>query len=324
MKIQTLQITFKISDSFGSPLIGRTYQAESLNGYRFGFNKQEKDDEIYGKGNASSATFWEYDTRLGRRWNLDPKPNLSISNYACFGNNPLFLIDINGDKFVNPYKEQLTDKTTKKESAQKNLDEFKGNKNSRAYRKLEKSLRKAENDYNITKDKMEIVDNTLKDLQTYNKDLYDRMDKLEDPFRNEVSIFIYIESKLNTRPYSKMGTPDFDSPRPLAGITEAKAYGESMNQIDSKKGTEEDVIKITSDKGPNSMVITLDRNSDKGLTLSHECGHGYYMAKHMYQYLQWMKANPKNVIAGGHGSGDPSGAAADNEEIIYSKNKNGK
>jgi hypothetical protein len=37
--------------------------------YRYGFNGQEKDDEVCGSGNLNTAEFWEYDTRLGRRWN---------------------------------------------------------------------------------------------------------------------------------------------------------------------------------------------------------------------------------------------------------------
>lgn len=65
--------------------------------YRFGFNGQEKDDEIYGEKNATTAEFWEYDTRLGRRWNLDPKPQILISDYACFGDNPISFSDILGD-----------------------------------------------------------------------------------------------------------------------------------------------------------------------------------------------------------------------------------
>ena len=82
--------------SFGMPLHRRNYT--SANGsYRFGFNGQEKDDEIYGDGNMNSAQYWEYDTRLGRRWNLDPKPTVGISNYACFANNPIWYRDINGD-----------------------------------------------------------------------------------------------------------------------------------------------------------------------------------------------------------------------------------
>ena len=66
---------------------------------------QEKDDEISGSGNHTTAMFWEYDTRLGRRWNLDPKPNISISQYATFANNPIGLADINGDTVKIMYKD---------------------------------------------------------------------------------------------------------------------------------------------------------------------------------------------------------------------------
>lgn len=57
----------------------------------------EKDDEIAGGGNSYTAEFWQYDSRLGRRWNLDPKPNPSISDYATFANNPIMYIDPFGD-----------------------------------------------------------------------------------------------------------------------------------------------------------------------------------------------------------------------------------
>lgn len=41
--------------------------------------------------------FWEYDTRLGKRWNIDPKRNMSISPYSAFQNNPILFSDVNGD-----------------------------------------------------------------------------------------------------------------------------------------------------------------------------------------------------------------------------------
>ena len=66
--------------------------------YRYGFNTQEKDDEVYGKGNLNTAMFWEYDTRLGRRWNLDPKPRIGISDYSVMDGNPIIHIDIYGDR----------------------------------------------------------------------------------------------------------------------------------------------------------------------------------------------------------------------------------
>jgi hypothetical protein len=82
--------------SFGSVMENRSYEADSF-GYRFSMNGQEKDDEIYGPGNTTSAEFWEYDARLGRRFNTDPKPHPSISVYACFNNNPIWFSDPLGD-----------------------------------------------------------------------------------------------------------------------------------------------------------------------------------------------------------------------------------
>ncbi len=73
---------------------GRSYSSPA---YRYGFNGQEKDDEVSGSGNTNTAEYWEYDCRLGRRWNLDPKPNPSLSSYACFGNNPVWVSDPKGD-----------------------------------------------------------------------------------------------------------------------------------------------------------------------------------------------------------------------------------
>ena len=80
-------------------------------------NKQEHDDEI--AAGIYTAEFWEYDSRTGRRWNQDPKPIASVSNYACFLNNPILYSDVNGDvvdyeKFrdrVNVFFSRLVSKT---------------------------------------------------------------------------------------------------------------------------------------------------------------------------------------------------------------------
>ncbi|RZJ85353.1 MAG: hypothetical protein EOO20_20190 [Chryseobacterium sp.] len=65
--------------------------------YRFGFNTQEKTDEIAGKGNHNTALFWEYSPRIARRWNVDPVDQIGISNYAAFRNSPISF----GDKLGN-------------------------------------------------------------------------------------------------------------------------------------------------------------------------------------------------------------------------------
>ncbi len=78
--------------------------------YPMGYNGQLKVNEIAGLGNHNTAQFWEYDTRLGRRWNLDPKPQISISDYAAFGNNPIWRNDVLGDTW-----DVATDANTQKD-----------------------------------------------------------------------------------------------------------------------------------------------------------------------------------------------------------------
>ena len=68
-----------------------------LSVYPSGFNGQERDDEIAGVGNFNTALYWEYDTRLGRRWNVDPKQVIGVSSYEVNANNPIYYIDPNGD-----------------------------------------------------------------------------------------------------------------------------------------------------------------------------------------------------------------------------------
>ena len=75
----------------------RSFSYQTGSSYRFGFNGQSKDNEVYGAGNLNTALFWEYDTRLGRRWNFDPKPTANESQYATNRNNPIRYNDPLGD-----------------------------------------------------------------------------------------------------------------------------------------------------------------------------------------------------------------------------------
>ena len=43
-----------------------------------------------------TAGFWQYDARLGRRWNVDPIQHPSLSSYSSFSNNPIIYTDTMG------------------------------------------------------------------------------------------------------------------------------------------------------------------------------------------------------------------------------------
>jgi len=78
---------------------GRKYQSGTAS-YRYSINGQEKDKEL--NENITTALYWEYDSRIGKRWNLDPKQNVWESPYLTFGGNPILFSDILGDKASKP------------------------------------------------------------------------------------------------------------------------------------------------------------------------------------------------------------------------------
>ncbi|MDA3799778.1 MAG: hypothetical protein PF692_11935 [Kiritimatiellae bacterium] len=89
--------------TFGLPL----ETGEQPQAYRFGFNgmpvlsgvEGEKDPEITGQeGSHYTAAFWEYDTRIARRWNVDPayRKYPFQSNYSTFNGNPILYADPSG------------------------------------------------------------------------------------------------------------------------------------------------------------------------------------------------------------------------------------
>ena len=82
----------------GFSLPGRSF---SINSYPFGYQGSQKDNEIYGDGNAYTTYFRELDVRLGRWFTIDPKSAATPweSPYVSMGDNPIVNNDPNGDLF---------------------------------------------------------------------------------------------------------------------------------------------------------------------------------------------------------------------------------
>lgn len=84
----------------GMSMPERKYSSTSQ--YRYGFNGHEKDDEVKDYGNHLSFGDYGYDTRIGRRWNIEPliKKYPSNSSYLVFGNNPVLFADPDGMDWI--------------------------------------------------------------------------------------------------------------------------------------------------------------------------------------------------------------------------------
>ena len=81
---------------FGMTIADRSFSSA---GYRYGFGGHEKDNEVYGESNHLSFNDYGYDTRSGRRWNLDPKfaKYPFQSPYSTFNCNPILFKDPSGE-----------------------------------------------------------------------------------------------------------------------------------------------------------------------------------------------------------------------------------
>ena len=84
---------------FGLEMYGRKFNTGE---YKFGFNGQEKNQEITNENYDFGARI--YDSRIGRWWTIDPKKELypNISPYAFSLNNPIKFIDPSGGVVEDP------------------------------------------------------------------------------------------------------------------------------------------------------------------------------------------------------------------------------
>lgn len=85
--------------SFGMEVPNRSGGSES---YRYGFNGKEEDNEIKGDGNSYDFGERMYDPRVGRWFRTDKleKKYPSISPYVAFGNDPINVIDPDGNELI--------------------------------------------------------------------------------------------------------------------------------------------------------------------------------------------------------------------------------
>ena len=76
----------------------------SSNSYRYGFQGQEKDNEIKGEGNSYDFGARMLDPRVGRWFANDPSAHLqpSSSPYSFANNNPVILVDPDGELPIIP------------------------------------------------------------------------------------------------------------------------------------------------------------------------------------------------------------------------------
>jgi RHS repeat-associated protein len=100
-----IQNLSKTTYPFGMHMSGRSFSSGS---YRYGFQGQEKDDEIKGEGNSINYKYRVHDARLGRFLSIDPliKDYPWNSPYAFSENRVIDGVELEGLEYIN-YNESL-------------------------------------------------------------------------------------------------------------------------------------------------------------------------------------------------------------------------
>jgi hypothetical protein len=297
--------------------------------YRFGFNGQEKDNELKGKGNVNTAEFWEYDTRFGRRWNIDPVDQIGISNYACFANNPIFLVDIkgdevrNGDKIASEKYKEKADDLIKNLEKYENQHRIKKGMNKKDFYKLGLD-KKAWNGYNRIQEKIqtyrkkseyhekqaEVTEKIIKEWKVNSPSLYDKVDKVESSVNKENVDFIIFtgeEKIVGGEIILGNNAPSYQGDLELPILVADREQIGEVNAVSI-------FIK-------ENVSLSQPENTVHGLQylLNHEAGHFMYIVRNTSKYLKYRTELQKNGISnnGGHHKDDESGV----EAINLGKNK---
>ena len=94
-----------IADSANMATLDSAYQLVG-NGYRYGFNGKEKDDEVKGEGNELDYGMRIQDTRSGRFLSVDPltRSYPMLTPYQFASNSPILSVDLDGAESVEYYK----------------------------------------------------------------------------------------------------------------------------------------------------------------------------------------------------------------------------
>ena len=99
-------------------------QSTTIGGYRYFFNGQEGDNEVFGEMANFGYEFRQYDSRLGRWWSVDPKWSEypEVSPFVFCNGSPIMLMDLKGEEAWEPDKQALANDKEVRYIAQKGDD----------------------------------------------------------------------------------------------------------------------------------------------------------------------------------------------------------
>jgi RHS repeat-associated protein len=260
------------------------------------YNGKELQDDNFG----SVALDWYdygarfYDPQIGRFTTVDPMAELyfSINPYCYALNNPVALIDPDGQKVVNGQEEEKKNAEEKKKKAEARYNAANKEINKKEWRAARRELNKATRALNSAEDKYQSVQSAINALQEIAPDIFNELDNLRGP--NGQNIDISVTALETNETYTKDGE-EYE----LKGGTYALP---GLGSYDS-------YIKNPITGSLNTIGVKL-KSGAGALILAHEGGHCVYYSRNVREYyFLLLRQNPSWAKQGGHANGDPNGIA---------------
>ena len=232
-------------------------------------------------------------------WLSDPMSDKypSLSPYVYCADNPVKLVDPNGEEIINPYKNLVIAACEDVENANNRLNN--SQKGSAEFRAAKKQLRAAYSDLRKAENNCEKVESAINEVRQYNNDLYNSINNLMDENGLSIDVYITIDATIGSDQAGK-------------SLINRQNGVFTFFDLDNRIST------------INGVKVCLNPNADSdiGLTLSHEFGHIDYIVPHATDYNQFLENNGLNVSGyDGHRPDDLSGQAARQAEDNHKKNR---
>ena len=274
----------------------------TMGGYRYSFNGQEADDEVYGEGKSLSSEFWQYDTRLGRRWNVDPVFKEYESPYACFAGNPVWFADPKGDSVINGYSNRLSSAEEAMRQSELFLNSL--SKSDEQYLSAKQDYDDKSASYYRIKRLYDIAQNIMTDFNEHSPEMYKTLNNLRSP-SGTVDVYVFVNFNLNNGNYSGQSEIDhhfFEHANSVFGGSHYFFLFDSKNDIFSMNAVK--------------MTINPWYSDQIGKSFAHEGGHIFYEVTFPDKYTEWLEKNGYQSAQSGHLKGEngeelnPSGQKA--------------
>ena len=230
-----------------------------------------------------------YSSDLSIWLSVDPMSDkyASLSPYVYCADNPVNLVDPNGDSIINGYKyayDYFLQQYNLAEEKYRNLD---NNRESIEYSNVKNEYDKASQDLKNVSVLYKTTEAAISNVKKYNKQLYHQMNNIKDDKGNAVDIIVSINYSIGK--YGKHSIPIL----PVCPTS------------------------ISVQLNPN---VYLNEYKDMGEVLSHEFGHLLYIIPNWSDYQKFLKTvNPNRHD--GHDHDDPSGQEAHKQTQTYILNK---